>query len=94
MDAKWKSGASMAAQCARLLDALRRGPVSCIYAREALDIFQPNTRITDLRQQGCEIRTRRERVQDQRGNWHYVGVWSLISEPTPAQQSLNIEEAS
>lgn len=79
------------AQCERLLLALRQGPVSCIHAREVLDIFQPNTRITELRQQGCEILTRRERVQDQRGNWHCIGVWTLLREPVPAQQSLSLE---
>lgn len=78
------------AQLWRLENALRLGPVSCIYAREELDVFQPNTRITDLRRMGFVIKCVRQLCTDSRGNARVVGVWFLISEPVPQQQTLSL----
>lgn len=47
-----------AAQCARLLDTLRLGPIDAVEARERLEVFAPQERIRDLRLLGHKIQTR------------------------------------
>lgn len=90
MSAITSLGVGVHAQRLRLLIALRLGPVSCIYAREELDVFQPNTRITDLRRMGFVIKCVKRLCTDSRGNARVVGVWFLISEPVPQQQILSL----
>lgn len=74
----------------RMLQALELGPVDCIFARDEMNIFQPNTRITDLRRQGYVIECQMQLRTDARGNTRKVGVWFLISKPVPQQQSLSL----
>jgi hypothetical protein len=90
MSANISLGVGVHAQRLRLLNALRLGPVSCIYARDELDVFQPNTRITDLRRMGFFIKCVKQPCTDSRGNARVVGVWFLISEPVPQQQTLSL----
>ena len=44
-------------QRARLLEALRAGPVSSVQAITELDVFRPSARIMELRRAGHEILT-------------------------------------
>lgn len=66
-----------AAQRARLLEALKLGPVSTFDAREALDIASPAPRVLELRRAGHDITTRREARIGPAGEPHRVGVYSL-----------------
>jgi len=84
------SPANSRAQRDRLLTALRAGPVRCVHARDELGIFQPNTRIADLRAEGFVIHCHRERQLDARGYEHWAGVWVLVSEPELVQQALGL----
>jgi len=45
------------AQCARLLAALRAGPVTSVDCVTELDIFRPSARVMELRRAGHEILT-------------------------------------
>lgn len=45
----------LSAQCSRLLDALRKGPLTNVAAMERLRIFNLSARTSELRQAGYEI---------------------------------------
>lgn len=59
------------------LDALRRGPVSSIAARETLGILHPAARVLELRQQGLPIGMNWQTNVDAQGRRHRVGVYLL-----------------
>lgn len=54
------------AQCNRLLAALiELGAVNTLYARDALNVLMPASRIKELREQGHDIFTDRISIKDQ-----------------------------
>ena len=70
---------SAAAQRARLLDALRCGPVTTIEARRNLDILMPAARVHERRhREGHEILTHRIRQETESGKLHSIARYVLI----------------
>lgn len=65
-------------QRAALLAALHQGPVSTVYAREALGIMHPGGRVLELRRAGLAILTVRCRVVDGDGRSHVSAEYRLI----------------
>ncbi|ASW45377.1 MULTISPECIES: helix-turn-helix domain-containing protein [Xanthomonas] len=61
---------SASAQRARLLAALRKGPVTTLDARRDLNVFVPGVRVFELRQEGHPIVTRLIRLLDDQGRPH------------------------
>lgn len=73
------------AQRARLLEALRLGPVSTFKARDALGILMPAARVFELKVLGYGVRTDRIGARDSAGVWHTgIASYVLVSEPQPA----------
>jgi hypothetical protein len=73
------AGNTAAAQRARLLDWLRRGPITTIEARRALDILMPAARVHELRALGFKILTHWVRQETTEGRLHLVALYSLAS---------------
>lgn len=73
-------GNSSAAQRARLLAALRKGPVTTFYARGQLDIMHPGGRCMELRRIGHNIVTVRTREPAPCGRLHSVARYVLMQE--------------
>ena len=71
---------SSAAQRARLLAALRKGPVTTFYARSQLDIMHPGGRCMELRRIGHNIVTVRTREPAPCGRLHSVARYVLMQE--------------
>lgn len=69
---------SAAAQRARLLDALRCGPVTTLEARRNLDVLHPAMRVCELRKEGYRINTFRIRQDTDYGNTHSVAKYVLL----------------
>lgn len=70
---------SAAAQRARLLDALRCGPLTTIEARRNLDILMPAARIHELKHRhGHDIQSIRVRQETDSGKLHTVARYILI----------------
>jgi len=61
----------------KLLEALRQNPITSHYARTALDIYHPNARIKELREEGHPIFTHWEKIDTGKGK-HRVGKWVLL----------------
>ena len=80
--AKRNSGAwnSSSEQRARLLDALRRGPVTTFYARSELDVLHPGGRIMELRHAGHNIIMLWSTETSDYGRPHRVGKYVLMQE--------------
>ncbi|AFC86370.1 KilA-N domain-containing protein [Frateuria aurantia] len=76
---------STAAQRHRMLQALRFGPVSTMYARRHLNIMMPGARIKELREAGHLIDTRLQAMTDDQGRKHpRVAIYTLrIASSTP-----------
>lgn len=71
---------STAAQRNRLLAALRKYPVTTIYARDALDIMAPAARVLELRyNDGLNILTHWKTEQTSCGKKHRVAEYVLLS---------------
>ena len=71
---------SAAAQRARLLDALRCGPVTTIEAWRNLDILMPAARVHELKHRhGYNIQTLRTRQQTDCGMLHSVAQYVLLT---------------
>lgn len=70
-------GNSAEAQRARLLRALRRGPVDTVRAYRKLDILHVPRRIFELRQAGYRIATTWVWRISEAGQRHRVGLYSL-----------------
>ena len=68
------------AQRTRLLQALRRAPVSTIVARRELDILSPASRIIELRQRGFDIETFWQHEATDCGRTHRIGLYVLRGE--------------
>ena len=77
------NGNGAAAQRARLLKALRRGPVTTLQARGRLDVMHPGGRIMELRRMGHEILTLRTRETTPGGQQHVVARYVLVREARP-----------
>lgn len=76
---------STPAQCERLLDALRKGPISTLDARRDLDIVHPGGRAKDLRDSGHVITTAWSREPTDCGRLHRVARYVLLAEAQPAK---------
>ncbi|WP_197387616.1 helix-turn-helix domain-containing protein [Ralstonia pseudosolanacearum] len=71
---------STEAQRARLLAALRRGPVTTIEARRDLDILMPAARVFELRhREGYDIALHWVHEATQAGRLHRVARYALMS---------------
>ncbi|RLK36107.1 helix-turn-helix domain-containing protein [Cupriavidus plantarum] len=68
---------SAAAQRARLLAALERGPVDTVHAYRQLDILHVPRRVFELRQAGHPITTSWVWRVTEQGVRHRVGIYSL-----------------
>lgn len=71
--------ASAEAQRARLLAALKRGPVDTFSARQRLDIAHPAGRVRELRRAGHDITMKMEERASPAGEPHRVGVYRLAA---------------
>lgn len=77
------SGNAAEAQRARLLDWLRRRPISTLEARQALDILMPAARVFELRERGFFIQTVRVHECTAVGKRHSVALYVLATEAKP-----------
>jgi len=68
-------GASTNMQCARLLEALARFPVSTFEAMRFLDVYHCPARILQLRKAGHRILTHWQTVVTEGGEMHRVGLY-------------------
>ena len=71
---------STAAQCQRLLGALRKGPISTVRARRELDVLHVASRVQNLRDRGHEIVTSMVNDFTAPGKPHRVALYALIAE--------------
>lgn len=71
------SAKAKAAQRRLLLDALRKGPVSSVYAREGLGILHPAGRVFELRRRGVKVQTLIGTALDAQGRPHKSAVYAL-----------------
>jgi uncharacterized protein YcaQ len=78
--ARTMSGNSGATQAARLLEALRYGPITTNECRRFLDVFDPAARVRDLRHKhGHEIETHWQHSVTEQGVAHRVGLYVLTT---------------
>lgn len=88
------------AQRNRLLEALRRGPVSTIQARRDLDIMMPGTRVHELRHRHGHTIVKVMVWEDtEAGHPHYVAKYILITgssdvENPPHTLKLSLESSA
>lgn len=68
------------AQCLRALVRLRDGPVTTYELRRKHDIYDPASRVLQLRKRGHEIMTLWQNVRTEAGVIHRVGKYCLIKE--------------
>ena len=66
-------------QCARLLEALARFPVTTFEAMRFLDVYHCPARVLQLRKAGHRIATHRQTVVTEAGVKHSVGLYALES---------------
>jgi hypothetical protein len=66
-------------QCARLLEALGRFPVTTFEAMRFLDVYHCPARVMQLRKAGHRIITHRQTVLTEAGVNHCVGLYALDS---------------
>jgi len=69
---------SATSQRKRILDALRKQPLSTLDARTELDIMHPAARVQELREQGYPIHTNWETADTGQGK-HRVASYVLLS---------------
>ena len=74
------TGNSGDAQCKRLLQRLRMGPVTTFEAMRSHDIYHCPARVLQLRKRGHNIATVWDRVITEAGVAHRVGKYVLIRE--------------
>jgi hypothetical protein len=72
-------GTSTHTQCARLLDALARFPVTTYEAMRFLDVYHCPARVLQLRKAGHNIVTHWQTVVTEAGLKHRVGLYALES---------------
>lgn len=76
---------SASAQCTRLLERLRLGPINSFEIAAELNICRPGARISDLRASGHQIHTRLTDLVDEYGYRHpRVATYSLLREALAA----------
>ena len=68
-------GTSSDTQCARLLEALARFPITTFEAMRYLDVYHCPARILQLRKAGHRILTHRQTVVTEGGEKHRVGLY-------------------
>jgi Helix-turn-helix domain len=66
-------------QCARLLEALARYPITTFEAMRYLDVYHCPARVLNLRQRGHDITTHWQTVETESGESHRVGLYVLES---------------
>lgn len=71
------AGNSADAQRARLLEALRSGPLSTLDIRRQLDVLMPAARVFELRHSGHNIMTSWSDEPTDSGQMHRVARYSL-----------------
>lgn len=71
-------GNSAESQRMRLLDALRKGPVTTLEARRDLDVLMPAARVFELRHLGRNIQTIRVEQATDAGRTHNVAKYLLM----------------
>ena len=64
-------------QCARMLAALRLFPITTFEASRLLDVYHAPARVLQLRKDGHQIITLRQRVETEAGVPHNVGLYVL-----------------
>ncbi|HRD95854.1 MAG TPA: helix-turn-helix domain-containing protein [Rubrivivax sp.] len=64
-------------QCERLLAALARFPVTTFEAMRHLDVYHVPARVLQLRKDGHNIITLRQRIETEAGVPHNVGLYIL-----------------
>lgn len=69
-------GTSADTQCARLLEALARFPITTFEAMRYLDVYHCPARILQLRKAGHRILTHRQTVVTEAGVRHCVGLYT------------------
>ena len=69
-------GTSSDTQCARLLEALARFPITTFEAMRYLDVYHCPARILQLRKAGHRILTHRQTVVTEAGVRHCVGLYT------------------
>ena len=69
-------GTSSDTQCARLLEALTRFPITTFEAMRYLDVYHCPARILQLRKEGHRILTHRQTVVTEAGERHCVGLYT------------------
>lgn len=74
------TGNSGAAQCARLLERLRKGPLTTCEAQRKLDVYDPPARVHQLRSHGHLIDTVWTHDETEAGISHRVGLYVLRKE--------------
>ena len=79
-DFKEHSWNSTAAQCTRALVRMRDGPVTTYELRRQHDIYDPPSRVLQLRKRGHEITTLWQEVRTESGVVHRVGQYCIIKE--------------
>ena len=72
---------SAASQRARILEALRHGPLTTQEARRELDVMHPAARVQELREQGHSIVTHWTWDETRRGRKHRMAQYVLVIEP-------------
>lgn len=79
------------AQRSRLLERLRKGPVTTLEARRELEVLAPAARIWELRARGYVIDTVRVSQATETGIKHNVAMYVLRSEPqaTATKSGIN-----
>lgn len=70
----------MKPQTEKLLEALRKGPLTTKQIRDRLGIGMPATRIFELRQAGYTIASKRVEVKNRGGQTCQVAQYRLIDE--------------
>jgi hypothetical protein len=70
-------GSSNKTQCARLLEALARYPITTFEAMRYLDVYHCPARVLDLRKLGHDITTHWQTVETESGESHRVGLYVL-----------------
>jgi Helix-turn-helix domain len=70
-------GSSNKTQCARLLEALARYPITTFEAMRYLDVYHCPARVLNLRKLGHDITTHWQTVKTESGEAHRVGLYVL-----------------
>jgi hypothetical protein len=73
-------GSSADTQCARLLQALRSGPLTSVTAREHLDVLALAARLAELRQRGHSFAGEWVLQVTQHGRLHRVVLHHMVRE--------------